>query len=206
MVRVRYNNWVLSYSYHSINCSSYWALWFYLYTTIVKSIHTYTLWIDKGSSRNIFTLKILLVFSLITIYIYILYINILIYIYTCLCKIYIERERKSTILIAFPMLKTYQLIYLGVMHFREGIVFWSCERPHLRTANPFFPSYTKISNNCLPSTTLFSSWNFFTSSFCSSIMETVMLHWPFTKFGLVTVCSVSWQFYYTYEYSKYCVD
>ena len=33
-----------------------------------------------------------------------------------------------------------------------------------------------------------------------------MLHWPFTKFGLVTVCSVSWQFYYTYEYSKYCLE
>ena len=118
MVRVRYNNWVLSYSYHSINCSSYWALWFYLYTTIVKSIHTYTLWIDKGSSRNIFTLKILLVFSLITIYI------LYIYIYMFIQNIY--RERKSTILIAFPMLKTHQLIYLGVMHFREGIVFWSC--------------------------------------------------------------------------------
>ena len=35
----------------------------------------------------------------------------------------IYRERKSTILIAFLMLKTHQLIYLGVMHFREGIVF-----------------------------------------------------------------------------------
>ena len=40
-LRVAYNNWVLSYPYHSINCSSHWATWFYLYTTIIQSIHTY---------------------------------------------------------------------------------------------------------------------------------------------------------------------
>ena len=41
-LRVAYKNWVLSHLYHSINCSSYWALWFYLYTTIIQSKHTHT--------------------------------------------------------------------------------------------------------------------------------------------------------------------
>ena len=61
--RVAYKNWVLSYLYHSINCSSYWALWFYLYTTIIKSIHTH--------------ICIYIYVMCIYIYIYILYIYII---------------------------------------------------------------------------------------------------------------------------------
>ena len=41
-LRVACDNWVLSYPYHIINCSSYWTLWFHLYATIRQSTHTHT--------------------------------------------------------------------------------------------------------------------------------------------------------------------
>ena len=56
-------------------------------------IHNMIICIYKGSSRNIFTLKMLLVFSLITIYIYI-YIYIYMYIIGSKLKCYKHKECK----------------------------------------------------------------------------------------------------------------
>ena len=51
-------------------CFYNFGKWLHM-STIMASKKTYIyIWIDKGSGWNIFTLKILLVFSLITIYIY----------------------------------------------------------------------------------------------------------------------------------------
>ena len=36
---------------------------------------------------------------------------------------------------------------LGVIHFKEGVLFLLCVPPHLWTTNIFFPSYIKLLNN-----------------------------------------------------------
>ena len=76
-LRVAYNNLVLPSPYHSINWSSYWALWFYLFTNITQSIHTH---------RYTYIYIYIYIYYIYYIYlylyyIYIIYIYLLVYIY-----------------------------------------------------------------------------------------------------------------------------